>query len=199
MLGEVLSLLRNQSAHATFFVNSRYLHDGDLAKLVHAGHEIANHMPEDREYHELDGPTFQAAYLEADAALAPHLQGRRRWFRAPGGRLTEAMAKVVKTLNATHALGDSYADDWAIHDPALVASLYLRQITSGSVAILHMPERGFREHTLQTMRLVLQGLRERGLSAVTLGQLFDASVVQPSAGDEQVRGRLRGAAGAGES
>uniref|UniRef100_A0A7S4PZS9 NodB homology domain-containing protein n=2 Tax=Alexandrium monilatum TaxID=311494 RepID=A0A7S4PZS9_9DINO len=199
MLNEVLSLLREQSAHATFFLSSQYLHAGDLAKLVADGHEVANHLPEDREYHQLDGPAFEAEFLETDAALAPYLRNGRRWFRAPGGRLTQAMAEVLQSQNVTHALGDSYADDWQIKDSALAASFYLRQIDSGSVVIMHMPERGFREHTLETMRLVLQGLRDRGLSAVSLGQLARAAAAQPlaspSSGGDRIEGHghLRGA------
>jgi len=172
MLSEVLALLKNHSAHATFFLNSKSLHEGDLARLVRDGHELANHLPQDQSYASFEAPDFRRVFLETDAALAPYLpSGSRRWFRAPQGRLTGAMVDVLRELNVTHVLGDSYADDWAITDPQLVASLYLSMVKPGSVLIMHMPERGFREHTHETIRLVLEGLRLRGLTAVTLGKL----------------------------
>ena len=81
------------------------------------------------------------------------------------------MSRVLVEQNMTHVLGDCYADDWAIPDPERVAEVYLRQVDAGSVAIMHMPEHGFREHTYETMRLFLEGLSSRGFSAVTLSHL----------------------------
>ncbi|OLP98629.1 hypothetical protein AK812_SmicGene18900 [Symbiodinium microadriaticum] len=79
--------------------------------------------------------------------------------------------------NMSHALGDCYADDWAIPDAFRVASVLLRQVQSGSVAVLHMPQRGFRQHTLEVLRHFLQGLAQRQLRAVTLSQLADAALL----------------------
>ena len=45
------------------------------------------------------------------------------------------------------------------------------QVQDGSIIIMHMPERGFREHTLAAMAQLLAGLSERGLHVVTLSEL----------------------------
>lgn len=172
MLDEVLALLDNYSAHATFFLCSNYTNTSDLPRLVQAGHELANHLPSDGEYTSMDAAHFESVLLETHAMLAPYLAaGSPRWFRAPSGKLTKPMAGVLKSRNMTHALGDSFADDGAIPDPNRVSALYLRQAVSGSVTIFHMPEHGFREHTLEVMRLFLGGLKAQGLLAVTLGHL----------------------------
>jgi hypothetical protein len=42
------------------------------------------------------------------------------------------------------------------------------QVQDGSIIIMHMPERGFRDHTLAAMAQLLAGLTERGLHVVTL-------------------------------
>lgn len=177
MLAEVLALLREGSAHATFFLSSDYVHEGDLAEIRGGGHELGNHLPRDSdEYAAMNETAFEQALLETEAALRPaRPPGARRWFRAPGGRLTTAMAAVLRRQNVSHALGDVYADDWQIQDPEVVAGLYLRQAAEGSVAIMHMPERGFREHCLEAMRLVLRGLAARGLKVVSLGELARAA------------------------
>eukprot|EP00913_Durusdinium_trenchii_P012679 g11906.t1 len=96
---------------------------------------------------------------------------QKRWFRAPQARLTMEMAEVLQARNMTHALGDCYADDWAIPDPVRVASVYLRQVQEGSVVIMHMPQEGFRQHTYEALRLFLRGLQKRKLRAVTLSEL----------------------------
>lgn len=178
MLAEVLALLRTESARATFFLSSDYVREGDAAAIVRAGHELGNHLPKDSdEYAALAAADFERALLETEGVLEPvRARGARRWFRAPGGRLTRAMVEVLQRHGISHALGDVYADDWQIRDPETVANLYLRQADEGSVVIMHMPERGFRQHTLEAMRLVLQGLAARGLKVVTLGQLSQAAL-----------------------
>ena len=45
------------------------------------------------------------------------------------------------------------------------------QVQDRSIIIMHMPERGFREHTLAAMAQLLTSLSERGLHVVTLSEL----------------------------
>eukprot|EP00435_Cladocopium_sp_Y103_P010968 s1561_g2.t2 len=94
-----------------------------------------------------------------------------RWFRAPQGKFSGSMHGVVSKYGMQHALGDCYCDDWAIEDSDWVAGTMLQQVRGGSVLILHMPERGFREHILKALELLLIGLKQKGLTAVTLSQL----------------------------
>ncbi|CAK9118083.1 unnamed protein product [Durusdinium trenchii] len=172
MLPEVLKLLRSFEAKATFFLSSHYVHGNDLPRLVFEGHEPANHMPEDKEYASSSAKSFEAALAETDDVVRPFLKAsQKRWFRAPQARLTMEMAEVLQARNMTHALGDCYADDWAIPDPVRVASVYLRQVQEGSVVIMHMPQEGFRQHTYEALRLFLRGLQKRKLRAVTLSEL----------------------------
>ena len=53
------------------------------------------------------------------------------------------------------------------------------QVTSGSIIVLHMPEKGFREHTLKEMELLLEGLKKRGLRSVTLTRLAELCEIDP--------------------
>lgn len=80
------------------------------------------------------------------------------------GLLTETMQQVlIEEGNMRHVLGDCYCDDWRFaadvdgetvsaeqrkQHMKHVADLMLSQVQPGSIAILHMPERGFREGTL---------------------------------------------------
>jgi len=183
LVAEVRALLAEHEARATFFVCSDYLpgHEADARGLLADGHEFGNHMTCDS-HKWVSGPTqeFEDDLVACNCAIEQLLlpqapssmpSGRVRWFRAPGGKLSFAMHAGLKRLGLRSALGDCYCDDWAIEDPRFIATTMLRQVTSGSVVILHMPERGFREHSLEALRLVLQGLRERGLRCVTLSSL----------------------------
>ena len=121
-----------------------------------------------------------------------------------------------------HALGDAYCDDWCISDHTFVANTLLRQVCAspaasrlcmhactracacaqvqdGSIIIMHMPERGFRDHTLAAMAQLLAGLTERGLHVVTLSELDAMAASGANANLEQALASGSGAGGAGGS
>merc|ERR1712151_932744 len=132
----------------------------------------------------MNATEFKTVLLQTDHNISQYRKDHElSWFRAPQAHFTQTMATVLKDVNVTHALGDCYADDWQIRDPELVADLYLKQVSDGSIAIMHMPEHGFREHTLQSMRAFLEGLAVRGLKVVTLGRLTRAAHDPPSSAE----------------
>lgn len=177
MVDAVAGLLREHNAHATFFVCSKYLNglEEEAAHLVADGHELGNHLAEDLNfvYPKLSPDSFDDELSKATAAIEAAVPGHNvRWFRAPQGMMTSTMADSVRRQGLRSALGDAYADDWAMeNNAAFVARTILHQARSGSVIILHQPEVGYREHTLEALRLVLEGLSERGMRAVTLSEL----------------------------
>jgi len=183
LVEEVRSLLQRFRARATFFLCSDYTAGlEDMAKrLLADGHEFGNHCPRDREYASFQPAVFEEALVQTSdtlAALTP--DGKRpTWFRAPQAKFTASMREAVLRNGMRHALGDCYCDDYAIEDPLYIAETLLGQVASGSVIVLHMPERGFREHCLEALDLLLQGLSERGLQCTTLSELdkLAASVV----------------------
>ena len=172
---EVQELLKRFDATCTFFCCSSYLeglHD-EAGSLVAAGHEFGNHMCEDRSgYSKLPADEFDAE-LRAATTVIEQLPGapRVRWFRAPQGIYTDRMRKVVQDHNLRHAIGDAYCDDWGVRDAKWIARTLLKQVKPGSIIILHMPEKGFREHTFEALELLLQGLSKRGLKCTTLSDL----------------------------
>ena len=66
---------------------------------------------------------------------------------------------------------DCYANDPFIPDAQYLADFILRYVEDGSIVLLHMPERGFREWNFKALELVLEGLKLKGLQPVTISQL----------------------------
>jgi len=172
LVSEVLSLLERHDARCTFFVCSKYLASLGADRVVAAGHEFGNHMEEDKfGYSKLVPDEFERALKESNDVIEAESGATVRWFRAPQGVLTSSMRRAIVRLKLRHAIGDAYCDDWAVSDADWVARTLLRQAKAGSIVILHMPERGHREHTLEALTLVLQGLSDRGLKCVTLTEI----------------------------
>mmetsp|Transcript_81292 Transcript_81292/g.252306 ORF Transcript_81292/g.252306 Transcript_81292/m.252306 type:complete len:257 (+) Transcript_81292:73-843(+) len=188
LVSEVRELLKRHAARATFFLCSEYLSgcETEAQQLLEDGHEFANHMTLDS--HKWAGGPLEE--FEADLRVCsdkleelhracPQEQRPLAWFRAPGGKLTAPMREVLRGQGLRHALGDCYCDDWAIEDAAYVAQTLTGQARSGSVIIMHMPERGFREHCLEALEQLLEGLTRKGLTCVTLSDLVARAEADP--------------------
>jgi peptidoglycan/xylan/chitin deacetylase (PgdA/CDA1 family) len=146
-----------------------------------AGHELANHGAEDIAYHYHTAEDFRAALHACERKIqdiysssGPHSgvgePARVKWFRPPHGRCSDAMLRVLEQEGYTLALCDAFGMDTVCGAP-YVARHILRHARGGSVVLMHMPERGFREHNLAAMDTVLAGLARRGLRCRTLSEL----------------------------
>lgn len=183
LAAEVLELLREHEARATFFLVLGHVRglDHELRRLVAEGHELANHGVQDRSMAQLSEEDFERELATMNNALREFLpEGQRlRWFRAPQGKYSGAMQRVLERQGMNHLLADCYCDDWAIEDAAWIASTLLQQAQEGSVIIIHMPSRQKWPWLLEALTLLLRGLRERGLRPVTvtrLAQLASATI-----------------------
>ena len=200
MAPEVLQTLKKYEAHATFFVCTDYLKDQEnhVHSILQDGHELGNHMQADRSfyYSKLSRTEFRSLLLEANDALEAlentsegvQRDSKTRWFRAPQGILTKEMRDVlIEEGSMRHVLGDCYCDDWrfaqAVDDKdeekrtyamGQVADLMLAQVETGSIAIFHMPEQGFRQGTLVALELFLQGIQEKGWKCLCLTEMEES-------------------------
>lgn len=198
MIKEVLALLREFEAQATFFLCTDYVkgYEDGMKEALLQGHEVANHCPEDRSYADDAEEDFEIAYLHAEEVCdrlresagkavmldAPKGKGSGvRWFRAPHAKMSPAMRKVITRHGATHVLTDCYANDPWISDADFLARTMLDSALDGSVAVIHMPERGFREYNFQALRQFLEGLRDRQIRVVTLSALHAETLKDNSA------------------
>ena len=175
MLEEVRALFKEHDAQATFFVagsHCEHTSAEDVAALLADGHELANHNMRDHPYVSFTREDFAADLDETDAVLRRYRSEAPPWYRAPFGRMTKRMQAELNARGMKHVVCDAFANDTATPDPDWIAHTVLSQCQEGSIALIHMPERGCREWNLEAMRLTLSGLRERGLEVVTLTELF---------------------------
>lgn len=164
---QVLDLLKAAGAKATFFVvGERAAAHPDLVKrIVSEGHELANHTQTHRTLTGLETAAIKqelAGPREVAAELGLTMSS---WFRPPGGRWDDAVLQVASQEGLRLAL-------WTNIGPQqLTAPLLARRALSAArpdaVLLLH----DTRAETVEALELILQGLAEKGLQAVTLSQL----------------------------
>lgn len=176
MMDEVRTLFDSYSAKGTFFVTLNYSRgawrERGIRRYVMDGHELANHCKDDREYHRDRRGLFESDFVETDKFIRRMSKTRKvPFFRAPSGKCSGTMFSVLERRGVQHVMLDAYGNDPHIPDARFVADNILRSVTHGSIIVMHFPERGFREWTFEAMRLVLDGLKRKGLRSVTLSEL----------------------------
>lgn len=120
-------------------------------------------------------PQRKAVEAEVPAVIP---QSPYRWFRAPHADLSPNMQKVLSQNGFTNVLCDSFANDTQILDSSFIAETLLSLVDprGGSIIVIHTPEPGFREHNFEALEILLQGLAERQLRAVTVTELTEAAL-----------------------
>jgi peptidoglycan/xylan/chitin deacetylase (PgdA/CDA1 family) len=172
--------LFNKAGHkVTFFTTLVYAQgewrEKHIKDFLKEGHELGNHCKLDEEYHERPIAEFEADLDETNAFIKKLSGSNATFFRAPSGKISMEMSGALKKRGMKHVMLDSYANDPHIPHAQFIADCMLRSATDGSVLIIHMPEKGFREWTFTAMKLLLEGLKKKNLRSVTLTELSKAA------------------------
>lgn len=170
---EILDVLARHDARATFFViGGRTPGRGDvLRRIVREGHELGNHLMEDRPSWRLHPDELRLRIEAAGRRLSAY--DTVRWLRPGGGWFDDDLLRVAREEGYRVALGSVYPLDAWLPWPGLLAAFVRRKVRPGDVVVLHDgPVRGPR--TAEVLRRVLPALRARGYRVVTLSELAPA-------------------------
>lgn len=179
-LEEILDILHQHGAKATFMVMSGFDKDGDktserykalLRRAIAEGHELGNHNMFDEPAASLSPIEFEAKLKHCDALLGeiygeeewkarPH-----RWHRPGSGFWTAGMLKTAKVMGYKTVLANCFPNDIFSWTRLLNAPYLKLRARPGCIILLHD-----RWHTPATLREALPSLCQR-LHLVTLSEL----------------------------
>ncbi|MEB3161546.1 MAG: chitin deacetylase family protein [Synechocystis sp.] len=167
----ILNILREHEVKATFFVISNQIlaNENIIQTMVADGHELGNHMTEDKPSIKLSPEEFETNLLEAHAIISRF--DETRWFRPASGWYNSAMIKTAKKHGYQTALGSVFPYDTLIESTWFAINHILFNIRPGSIIVLHDGNsRG--QNTAKTLAKILPILKTRGYTFVTLSELF---------------------------
>jgi peptidoglycan/xylan/chitin deacetylase (PgdA/CDA1 family) len=177
---KVIDVLLQEKASATLFLSGRWVEKNvEKAKFL-AGKpqfEIANHSfyhphltekPEDRIIREC---TRTQAMIRKVTGMTP------RYFRPPYGEVDERVARIaaeagLMTIQYDVASGDP---DEKLSGKKIVRSV-LSEARGGSIVVFHMNRNGL--HTAEILPEIIEGLRKKGFTLVTVGELLKKKEVE---------------------
>jgi len=178
---QVLDELRRTGVRATFFIVGKNLEaQPELGRrIVAEGHVLADH-------------SWEHSYLQSFYSTRRHAEELARCERAivaVTGRPSSGLYRPpvgLKIGGLAHAIWDAGLTlvAWSVHshdtvdpNPQRIARRVLARIRGGDIVLLHDGDRtpGHRSACAGAVRLILPGLRERGLECVTLPELLGIS------------------------
>jgi peptidoglycan/xylan/chitin deacetylase (PgdA/CDA1 family) len=181
----VLDLLREHEMRATFFViGTRVREHPDLARrIVAEGHELGSHTLTHPRLTEIPDDEVRAEIQGGQDAVEEVLGEAPRLFRAPGFHVGRRELAIVEELGLEAVFAHVDPQDWRPErDSHAIFHLVLRELRDGAIVDLHdgypPPPTRSRDDctpTVEALRTLLPGLRERGYELVCITELLSAA------------------------
>jgi len=166
----ILDVLQQYDVRATFFVLGDHIPGNELLleRMRSEGHELGNHLAEDRPSILLPNEEFARQLAVVD----PWIQATDgvKWFRPGSGWFDDPMLEQARELGYHCCLGSIFPHDDKIHAPQWLADEVLKRVYPGAIIILHDGQ-DERASVVETLERLLPELLERGYSVMTVSEL----------------------------
>lgn len=172
---EVLDLLAQYDAKATFFIVGRKINEDTLPVLRRAlteGHELANHG-----FHHVHMPTLSEEeilreYEDCQRVVRDSLGVEMYYFRPPFGSVDDRMYRLIP---APFVLCGASGGDGRklVHDAQFRTERFMGRVYDGCIGLLHCFEGN--TETVKALETILPQLKAEGYRIMTLTQLYQAS------------------------
>lgn len=171
---KVVDVLLREKVPATLFLSGRWVEKNpEKARFLadQSQFEIAAHSYSHPHLLEKDDARV-VRELKRTQAIVKKVTGKTPlYFRAPFGEVDERVATLAKEAGLITIQYDIASGD---PDPKLaperIIRVVLREARGGSIVVFHMNKKGV--HTAEVLPHIIAGLRNKGFSLVTVGELL---------------------------
>jgi peptidoglycan/xylan/chitin deacetylase (PgdA/CDA1 family) len=171
---KVIDVLLREKTPATLFLSGRWVEKNpDKSRFLAAQpqFEIGNHAFWHPHLLEKDDDRILRELKRTQAIIKKITDRSPRFFRPPYGEVDERVAAIAQkaglaTIQYDIASGDP---DTGLSPQRIIRSV-LRDAKSGSIIVFHMNRKGV--HTAEVLPDIIHGLREKGFTLVTVGELL---------------------------
>lgn len=166
---DILKLLSEHRAHATFFVIGDHAQafPGLLRQIRLLGNEIGNHT-------QSHGPGKLVTRQEIEACDTRVRQATGfapLYLRPPGGHMSERIFELARASHHIVVMWNVDARDWARPGAAHIASSVIRKVRPGDIVIFH-DGGGKRAQTVAALEVILARLSADGYRFLTMSELL---------------------------
>ena len=177
----VIDILIKEKVPATLFLSGRWVEkNGEKAKFLASRpqFELANHSYFHPHMTDKDDDRVKRELARSQAVIRKVTGKKPRYFRPPYGEVDERVARLASEAGLVTIQYDIASGD---PDPGLSAKRIARSVLAdaqgGSIVVFHMNRNGV--HTAEVLPEVIAGLRQKGFTLVTVGELLKATNSNP--------------------
>jgi peptidoglycan/xylan/chitin deacetylase (PgdA/CDA1 family) len=178
--GEILSILQRYGIKASFFVMGSHAQTyPDLVKQEYQeGNIVGNHTWSHPYLPYLSQASIQWQYTTASHMLQ-HITGSYpNFFRPPYGALSPSALQYANSMGLSVFIWNDDPEDWSMPGVKTIIAKVLAEASNGGIVLMH-DGGGDRSETVAALPTIIESLRARGYSFVTLKQLVEHQ--QPTA------------------
>jgi len=168
---QILEILEQQRVHATFFVLGRRAqrYPELIREIARRGHTLANHSWSHTKHNTRAGWREQIGHTdEIIHRLVPSSQA---FYRPPHGIVTPEVKRLCVELGQTIVLYTLLSSDWQRPGTQKLAEQVGDGLNAGGIVVLH-DGGGNRTQTVEALPLIIEKLKKRKLTPVTLDALL---------------------------
>jgi peptidoglycan/xylan/chitin deacetylase (PgdA/CDA1 family) len=173
----VLDALDAAGARATFFMLGEQLmrHQNIGREVVRRGHEVALHGFGHEEHSELSPQQARDDLARGLGALEAATGRHPRFYRPPYGRFSEHSYEACRKLGMEPVYWSGWGADWEPIPGARIADLAGRDLSAGTILLLHdsarYADRDDASATAEALVPLAERARAAELELVTLGEV----------------------------
>jgi peptidoglycan-N-acetylglucosamine deacetylase len=189
---QVLDVLKKYGVKATFFVLGENIekNTGIVSREAAEGHEIGNHTYTHLEEKRSDVDFMRNEIINTNILIKKFTGRAPKYFRPPYGLENWRFLDEAELLNYSIILWTVDVRDW---DPLVtrddISTQIVKEARNGSIILLHDGGTS-REAMIEALPAVIDGLRQKGLSLVTIDEMVE-HLKYRSPAEEPVKERLK--------
>ncbi len=169
--GQILDILKAKGVHATCFLlnNLPASYPNTVIRIANEGHEMANHGTSHPQFTKISAGQVVNELANTQAAVQRDTGlTTKPYFRFPYGERTSGLINQVNSLGYLSMYWTVDAQEWdAKNSVDTVIHTIIAQSGAGSIILMHdIPK------TIAALPAVIDGLRAKGLTPVTLTELL---------------------------
>ena len=171
--GDILKILAEKGVKATFYnLGNQAAAKPALSKaIVDGGHELASHTNQHQNLPTLDRDSLRAEITDAATKLGDATGVSPQMIRAPYGAFTEVEWARAGDLISCNVLWNIDTLDWKRPGAQAITSMVLDNAFNGAIVLMH-DGGGNRSQDVEALPGIIDGLKERGYTLVTVSELM---------------------------
>nr|BBH91417.1 hypothetical protein KTC_61680 [Thermosporothrix sp. COM3] len=170
---QVLQILKRYNIKATFFCLGQMIQENpDLVRQEHqAGHVVASHSWSHPDLTTLSMDQLQKELKNTSDLIYNTIGERPTLVRPPYGSYNNNVVQVANSLSEKIIIWDVDTNDWQRKGVDSIVNTAFQEAGKGSIILMH-DAGGERSQTIAALPRIIEGLKARGYSFVTVPELL---------------------------